>query len=86
MNQATANLAQAQANQTIAQLNFNRQRDLLAKAVSSRQEFDQSHANFDSTTVEATQGVSPEDRIVVDPSDSLADNAKVNVKERDTNQ
>ena len=40
LNQATANLAQAQANQTIAQLNFNRQQDLFAKAVSSRQEFD----------------------------------------------
>jgi membrane fusion protein, multidrug efflux system len=50
LNQARANLAQAQANQTIAQLNFNRQQDLLAKAVSSRQEFDQSHANFDSTS------------------------------------
>jgi len=50
LDQATANLAQAQANQTIAQLNFNRQQDLLAKAVSSRQEFDQSHANFDSAS------------------------------------
>jgi len=36
------------------------------------------------TTVEATQGVSPEDRIIVDPSDSLAENAKVEVNERDT--
>jgi RND family efflux transporter MFP subunit len=50
LNQARANLAQAQANQTIAQLNFSRQQDLLAKAVSSQQEFDQSHANFDSTS------------------------------------
>jgi len=36
------------------------------------------------TTIEATQGVSPEDRIIVDPSDSLAENAKVEVNERDT--
>jgi membrane fusion protein, multidrug efflux system len=50
LNQATANLAQAKANETIAQLNFHRQQDLLAKAVSSQQEFDQSVSTFDSSS------------------------------------
>ena len=34
------------------------------------------------TTVEATQGVSPEDRIIVDPSDALADGVKVQATEK----
>src|SRR4029077_13140021 len=34
------------------------------------------------TTVEATQGVSPEDRIIVDPSDALADGVKVHPPRR----
>jgi membrane fusion protein (multidrug efflux system) len=50
LNQARATLAQAQANLEIARLTFRRQQDLLAKAVSSQQEFDQSHANFDSAS------------------------------------
>jgi membrane fusion protein, multidrug efflux system len=50
LNQARATLAQAQANLEIARLTFGRQKDLLAKAVSSQQEFDQSHANFDSAS------------------------------------
>jgi hypothetical protein len=33
------------------------------------------------TTVEATQSVSPEDRIIVDPSDALADGVKVQATE-----
>ena len=32
-------------------------------------------------TVEATQGVSPEDRIIVDPSDALADGVKAQATE-----
>ena len=32
------------------------------------------------TTLEVTSGVTPEDRIVVNPSDSLADGTKVEVK------
>ncbi len=57
LNQATASLAQAQANQEIAHLNFQRQQDLLAKAVSSRQEFDQNRVNYEaaSAAVKASQ-------------------------------
>ncbi len=48
LNQSTANLSQMVANQDIAKLNYDRQKDLLAKAVSSQQEFDQNRASFES--------------------------------------
>jgi RND family efflux transporter MFP subunit len=50
LNQSKANLANAQANLEIARLNFQRQQGLLAKAVSSQQEFDQHRANFESAS------------------------------------
>jgi RND family efflux transporter MFP subunit len=50
LNQAAASLGQSQANQHIAELNFQRQQDLLAKRVSSQQEFDQSRADFEAAS------------------------------------
>lgn len=47
LRQSTASLAQAKANLEIANLNFDRQKDLLAKKVASQQEFDQNRTNVD---------------------------------------
>ncbi len=47
LRQASASLAQAKSNLEIANLNFERQKDLLAKKVSSQQEFDQNRTNVD---------------------------------------
>ncbi len=47
LRQANATLAQAKSNLEIANLNFDRQKDLLAKKVSSQQEFDQNRTNVD---------------------------------------
>ena len=47
MLQAKATLEQANANLEIANLNFDRQKDLLAKKVASQQEFDQNRTNVD---------------------------------------
>jgi RND family efflux transporter MFP subunit len=47
LRQATATLAEARANQEIADLNFTRQHELLAKKVSSQQEFDQARTSMD---------------------------------------
>ena len=47
LRQAKATLAQAKANLEIANLNFDRQKDLLAKKVASQQEFDQNRTNVD---------------------------------------
>ncbi len=47
LRQATASLAQAKSNLEIANLNFERQKDLLAKKVASQQEFDQNRTNVD---------------------------------------
>ena len=51
LNQAQANLFQAQANMDIANLNFERQKDLLIKKVVSQQDFDTAR-----TSLEAQQG------------------------------
>ncbi len=45
--QARASLTQARSNLEIANLNFERQKDLLAKKVASQQEFDQNRTNVD---------------------------------------
>ena len=45
--QSQATLAQAKSNLEIANLNFDRQKDLLAKKVASQQEFDQNRTNVD---------------------------------------
>ena len=45
--QAKASLEQARANLEIANLNYDRQKDLLAKKVASQQEFDQNRTNVD---------------------------------------
>ncbi len=45
--QVNAALAQARANLDIANLNFNRQKDLLQKKVATQQEFDQNRTNVD---------------------------------------
>ncbi len=47
LRQANGALAQAKANQDIANLNFDRQKDLLAKKVNSQQEYDQARTNLD---------------------------------------
>ncbi len=47
LRQSKASLAQAKANLEIANLNFDRQKDLLAKKVASQQEFDQNRTNVD---------------------------------------
>ncbi len=47
LRQANASLTQAKANLEIANLNFDRQKDLLAKKVASQQEFDQNRTNVD---------------------------------------
>ncbi len=47
LRQSEASLAQAKANLEIANLNFDRQKDLLAKKVASQQEFDQNRTNVD---------------------------------------
>ncbi len=47
LRQASATLAQARSNLEIANLNFERQKDLLAKKVASQQEFDQNRTNVD---------------------------------------
>jgi len=47
LRQADAASTQARANLEIANLNFNREKDLLAKNVASQQEFDQSRTNVD---------------------------------------
>lgn len=47
LRQAKASLAQSRANLDIANLNFDRQKDLLAKKVASQQEFDQNRTNVD---------------------------------------
>ncbi len=47
LRQSKASLAQAHANLEIANLNFDRQKDLLAKKVASQQEFDQNRTNVD---------------------------------------
>ena len=47
LRQANATLEQAKANLEIANLNFDRQKDLLAKKVASQQEFDQNRTNVD---------------------------------------
>ncbi len=53
--QARATLEQADANLEIANLNFDRQKDLLAKKVASQQEFDQNRTNVDAMKA-AVQG------------------------------
>ena len=47
LRQANATLSQSKANLEIANLNYDRQRDLLAKKVASQQEFDQNRTNVD---------------------------------------
>jgi RND family efflux transporter MFP subunit len=47
LRQANATLAQARANLEIANLNFAREQDLLAKKVASQQEYDQNRTNVD---------------------------------------
>lgn len=47
LRQSKAALEQAKANLDIANLNFDRQKDLLAKKVSSQQEYDQNRTNVD---------------------------------------
>ena len=47
LRQSNAALAQAKANLDIANLNFDRQKDLLQKKVASQQEFDQNRTNVD---------------------------------------
>ena len=47
LRQSKAALEQAKANLEIANLNFDRQKDLLAKKVASQQEFDQNRTNVD---------------------------------------
>ena len=47
LRQSNATLEQAKANLEIANLNFDRQKDLLAKKVASQQEFDQNRTNVD---------------------------------------
>ena len=47
LRQAKASLEQSKANLDIANLNFDRQKDLLAKKVASQQEFDQNRTNVD---------------------------------------
>ena len=55
LRQANATLSQARANLEIANLNFDRQKDLLAKKVASQQEFDQNRTNVDAMKA-AVQG------------------------------
>ena len=55
LRQANATLEQAKANLEIANLNFDRQKDLLAKKVASQQEFDQNRTNVDAMKA-AVQG------------------------------
>ena len=55
LRQATATLAQAKSNLEIANLNFDRQKDLLAKKVASQQEYDQNRTNVDAMKA-AVQG------------------------------
>ena len=47
LRQATGTLAQARANLDIANLNFDRQKDLLSKKVNSQQDYDQARTNLD---------------------------------------
>ena len=47
LRQATGTLAQAKANLDIANLNFDRQKDLLSKKVNSQQDYDQARTNLD---------------------------------------
>jgi RND family efflux transporter MFP subunit len=57
LRQADATLSQARANLDIANLNFARQQDLLAKKVASQQEYDQNRTNVDAmkAAVQAAQ-------------------------------
>ena len=47
LRQSSATLAQARANLDIANLNFDRQKDLLSKKVNSQQDYDQARTNLD---------------------------------------
>ena len=56
LRQATASLTQAKSNLEIANLNFERQKDLLAKKVASQQEFDQNRTNVDAMKAAVAAG------------------------------
>ena len=69
LRQAKAGLEQAKSNLEIANLNFDREKDLLAKKVASQQEFDQNRTNVDAMKAATALPVTVKCRIGVDDQD-----------------